>query len=93
MNSENEWTAVSNRAQQILKQKFSRVERFSNDGRRNLLLRCTPANSATENQTSVVIKQMLPYYEDPAVSLFDNLQILWPETVIFPLYPAFQQES
>lgn len=50
------WTAVTHRAEAILGQPIIAVEQFSDDGRRNLLLRC----SLAQPPYSVVIKQTLP---------------------------------
>ncbi len=78
MNQEDlDWTAVTSRAEQILSTQFSQVERFSDDGRRNLLLRCTLENPANADQKSVIIKQMLPFNDDPDEIRRHDLPRFW----------------
>lgn len=60
---ESDYMAITSRAQQILSDQFGRsvnfneVERVSDDGRRNLLLRATIQNPAAEMPPSFIIKQ------------------------------------
>ncbi len=77
MSEDLDWTAVSASAENLLKQKFSRVERFSDDGRRNVMLRCTLAAALEDGTTSVVIKQMLPYYEKPEEIQAHDMPRFW----------------
>ncbi|MCA9943568.1 MAG: phosphotransferase [Anaerolineales bacterium] len=56
MSNQPDWTAVTQRAEAILGQPITEIEQFSDDGRRNLLLRCTLG----QPPYSVVIKQTLP---------------------------------
>jgi len=61
--SESDYGAITSRAQQILSDRFGRavdfneVERVSNDGRRNLLLRASIKNPAAAMPPSIIIKQ------------------------------------
>lgn len=56
MSNQPDQTAVKQRAEDILGQPIIKVEQFSEEGRRNLLLRC----SLAQPPYSVVIKQTLP---------------------------------
>lgn len=77
MSEELDWTAVSTSAEKMLARKFSRVERFSDDGRLNLMLRCTLATALDDGTTSVVIKQMLPYHQKPKEIQAHDMPRFW----------------